>query len=211
MRTFDAAMREVLKQPKYDVLTGRAVDYREVILDALGRFVVGLLDRLNWLDADAADYNLSFFAYAFIGVAVALTLLTVAAVVYFTLRHKRKRRRQTETVAEWFGDIAEKRLSLDALLEHARVYAEQGEYREAVRHRYIALLIVLHERQWIRVDKSKTNAQLSIEMWGTRPGQSDMFDEVIDVFHRTWFGHKWMDDARYQRFVKRAEETESEE
>ena len=206
MSRFYMAMQEVLERPQYDILTGRAVDYQQVIMEAISRAVLNLLERVRLRIPDSPVYNLEALTFFFV-VAVALLLLgTSMGVTYVILKYRRKRVSHTASVAAIFDDIANKKFSLSDLLGMSQKYAEKDQLRDAVRYYYMAVLVALDDRRTIRVDKSKTNAQLARELSAAAPYLSEAYLSVVGVFEESWFGKKKVDEGRYRHFAAYAEE-----
>ena len=212
MGDFYQAMQEVLQRPRYDVLTGRAVDYQQLIREALLSVVEAVFDafinflrRLNFAVPNAPNYNLQAITTVFLIVTGALLALALFGAVYFLMKRHGRAAKEKASLSNIFDDIANKRFSLADLLKISEEHAKNGQYREAIRHRYIAVLVILNDKQIIRVEKSKTNAQLSSELHSASPALAQSFDNVVDTFHRSWFGLKPVD---YQDFILNAEKVE---
>ncbi|MCL1999606.1 MAG: hypothetical protein FWG65_12665 [Turicibacter sp.] len=192
---FEQAMREVLERSQYDILTGRAVDYRQVVIDAILNGIINLLERINFNIPEEAEYNLQAFALMF-AIFAGILLFVVSMCVTYTLL--KRRRKSDEITSSIFDDIANKRLSLTDMMRLSKDYADRNNFREAVRYSYIAVLISLDDARIIRVDKSKTNAQLMQELKNHEFSKS--FDSVVDIFHKSWFGRKDIVATEYQDF-----------
>lgn len=200
-------MQEVLYWPQYDILTGRAIDYQQVLMEALGRAILNLLERINFNMPASGDYNLQAITTAFI-IAAALLLLAASMAITYTLLTRKSRR--AKRAADYFSkavfeDISNKRFTLSDLLRIKEEYAQNDQFRDAVRYYYIAVLVALNDKKTIEVDKSKTNDQLAQDIKDAAPALFEPFTSVIDVFQRTWFGMKGMDEERYSRFAASAE------
>ena len=206
MTPFYEAMQEVLQRPQYDILTGRALDYRQIIIDAVNQAIIRLLEGLFLRVPDSPDYNLEAITNVFIVVTALLLLGGITGIVYFVLKHRGRNAAKEVSIATIFDDISNKRFTLADLLRLSRQYAEKNQFRDAVRHYYIAVLVALHDKKTIQVDKSKTNAQLTRELALAAPSLSDPFISVVNVFQETWFGRRNVDANRYYHFTVNAEE-----
>jgi len=203
MNPFNEAMHEVLQRPQYDILTGRAVDYQRVIFEAIGRAIADLLSRID-IDLPGG-YNLQLITTVFIVVLALLLLGASIGLAYILLKRAGKKAQQELGVSALFDDIANKRFSLADLLRLSKEFEEKRQFRDAVRHHYIAVLVSLDDKRTIRVDKSKTNAQLARELADAAPALAGSFVSVVDVFHQTWFGMKVLGEDDYRSFAKSAE------
>ncbi|MCL2398290.1 MAG: DUF4129 domain-containing protein [Defluviitaleaceae bacterium] len=207
MTPFYRAMHEVLERPGYDILTGRAIDYQQVIIEAFGRAILNLLERINLATPHEPTYNPETITFIFVIATALLLLATSIGVTYMILKRRgQKAAQEMSSISTLFDDIARKRFTLSDLLEDARKYAENGRFRDAVRHLYIAVLVALHDKKTIKVDKYKTNDQLARELALASPLLSEPFIAIVDVFHQTWFGKKGLEEEQYQHFAAVAEE-----
>lgn len=206
MSYFYEAMQEVLAGPKYDILTGRAIDYQQILMEALGRALISLLEQVRFNIPDTRDYNLEAITYIFVVVAFILLLGASAGVIYIILKRMGRRSKQKSAVTAIFEDIAHKRFTLPELLRLSRDCANKNQLRDAIRYCYIAVLVALDDKQTIKVDKSKTNAQLSQELALAAPTLTGPFISVVDVFQQTWFGFKAVDEIKYHKFSQDVEE-----
>ena len=206
MSYFYEAMSEVLARPHYDILTGRAINHQQVIMEAIGRAVVSLLEQLQLHMPEYTEYNADTLIIIFVA-ASALLLFGIAAWVVFVLMKRRRNKIKTAAdVSAIFEDIENKKFSLPELLQISRKLAEKNQFRDAVRIKYIAVLVSLDEKRTIRVKKSKTNAQLAGELAAAAPDLFNPFVIIVDIFHEAWFGLKNLDKDSYARFAFNAEE-----
>ena len=206
MSSFSQAMYEVLQRPEYDILTGRAIDYQQVIANAVGRAIINFFERLSLRMPDTPVYNLEAITVIFVIVAALLVLLASMGITYLILIRRGKKAAKDDTMSVIFDDIANKRFTLADLLGNSRKYAESGQFRDAVRYLYIAVLVALHDKNTIKVDRHKTNAQLVQELSLASPSLLNPFVVIVDIFQQSWFGLKDVDESRFHQFTAVAEE-----
>jgi len=202
---FNEAMQEVLELPKYDILTGRAVDYQQIITDALVNALINIISRINLSLNDSPEYNLQLILNFFIVIAALIFLGAAIGIVYILLK-LRARKNHELGVTEIFENVENKRYTLSDLLRHSVKYAEMREYRKAIRHKYIAILVKLNDNNTIQVNKSKTNYRLSNELSVAAPDLSESFGIVVNMFHASWFGKQDVCEEDFNFFSKAAEE-----
>jgi hypothetical protein len=90
-----------------------------------------------------------------------------------------------------------KQATMESLFEDARRFAARGEFREALRHDYIAVLYSLHSRNLITLRDFKTNGQLEREVKNNADELHADFKVLVNAFNYTWFGNKAIDAAIY--------------
>jgi len=192
MRGFDESFEKVLSGRKYDILTGRAPNLREIfanILDDIyNTYILPILRRLrfNAPGGETAGLPKNTLRNVFITAAV---LLAVAA-VFFIVRRLRAPKASGKTTREIIEALKTNATTYDKLLSEAAVFAEKGLYRDAVRYEYIALLWVLNTRGVIYLTDYKTNSQIKREIHRNAPPIYESFSDVVGMFNIAWFGHK---------------------
>ncbi len=170
----------------------RAALMRRVLDKALGwlRGLGGWLSGVTGL-GDVAAGPLMIVLLSIIGV-VALALLGL--LVYLILRTIRGQRvahlkRAAEAARARGRSDDEELLSLTArrALMAARRAAEKSDYRLAVRYVFFALLLRLAETGALELDLRKTNREYQRDLRSATPERA-VFDRVLDVFERKWYG-----------------------
>lgn len=88
------------------------------------------------------------------------------------------------------------------LLEQARRYAEDGQYRWALRFVYLTLLVGLSERDWIRLDDRKTNREYVKEV-RTKTADAAVAGRIArmtDRFECVWYGEQGCTVEQFQEY-----------
>ncbi|PKM79804.1 MAG: hypothetical protein CVU89_16425 [Firmicutes bacterium HGW-Firmicutes-14] len=86
------------------------------------------------------------------------------------------------------------------LREMAVRFAEAGDYRNAVRHLYLSLLLFMDKRSLISFRQSKTNGEYLREL-RTVSGDTDGFAVMSNFFERKWYGMEQCGIDDYQEFT----------
>ncbi len=95
---------------------------------------------------------------------------------------------------------------MSALSKPARTWASmadelaaRGEFREAIRHLYLALLARLHADGRITYDTTRSNWEYLRELKGPAP-LLGAFRDLTRRFDFAWYGHLWVDSSAYSTF-----------
>ncbi len=91
----------------------------------------------------------------------------------------------------------------DEWLARARRFAEEGDYRRALRAFYLSALSHLHGKQLIRITRAKSNAAYLSEVKRREhqvPGVEEAFSFVVKGFDRVWYGRYEVDEARLRAY-----------
>jgi len=94
------------------------------------------------------------------------------------------------------------RLTPEALLAQAERRAGAGEYREALRWLYQAVLLLLDRRQLVEFDEARTNWEYQRAL-GDQPDPwwPDRFAWATDLFEATWYGGQAAQEPDYRSFL----------
>jgi uncharacterized membrane protein len=190
--TFDYAMHEVLETSRYDFLTGRRVDIREVIFELIDSVLTWIFENIgfNMPTGVIGDAGLIVTVFS----AVAIIVIAVASFVLIRA-YLRSRVRKRHTIADIFEEI--RNHTVAELLELSR---DAENRRVAIRYKYIAAILHLNENDIIVIEPSATNAIISRQIRAAAPHLHDPFSRVAHAFHLTWFGHKHFSDENFSAF-----------
>jgi hypothetical protein len=190
---FDDALHEVLQGRRYNRLTGRSRNWREVISDFFDEWLASLLERLNlsW-PTGGEETRVVPLIFAVIGGI----LLTVGIIVLVRM-FLRGRRPKVHDLSSIFEELAQNNYTVAELLELCQ---NTDDRRTAVRYRYIAALLALNEREMIQILPSATNAIILRGLKKDFPTLAIPFTEMANGYHMAWFGYKMIDDDAYARF-----------
>ncbi|WP_162909682.1 DUF4129 domain-containing protein [Aggregatilinea lenta] len=81
------------------------------------------------------------------------------------------------------------------------------DYRTAIRYLYLSGLLALDERGIIRYDPSLTNQEHLAQLAG-QPRLRALFEPVVTIFDRVWYGVQPADAALYEDFRRALEQVE---
>jgi Domain of unknown function (DUF4129) len=151
-----------------------------------------------WLDAHLHVQVPSFFGGTWVPFVVIAVLVAVAAAVAFfafrngSLRRVRRARRTGVVVTE-----QDRALSAEQWRQEADRLAAEGNYREALRCRYRALVAELADRRLIDQVPGRTSGDYERAVRALVPEAAEQFSSVTRLFERCWYGHE-ASDAKTQ-------------
>jgi hypothetical protein len=203
MTPFNEAMYDVLQTSRYNRLTGRTTDIRGMVEDAAARLYRFLLERFGnrFLEGTGINTDAVALFFAFCGL---ITFLIITIVLIRKIKNKKIKPRHV--FQDVFEEIINKNKTALEWITVSQKHFDAGEYREAVRYRYIAGLTALHERKIITIKPAKTNAQIAAELFSAAPGLNPFFNMMTDCFHRVWFGVKPLEEGEFQKLSSSVKE-----
>ena len=141
-------------------------------------------------------------------------LVLVAAVLLFILIRSFKRKKTEQTELDESGGLTQQPLDHDTMSALSKPpetwagladeLAAKGEYREAIRHLYLALLSRLHRDGVIDYDPTLSNWEYLFAFKGALSLKAG-FKELTRRFDFAWYGNLGVDSLAYAMFRKVAE------
>lgn len=141
-------------------------------------------------------------------------IVLVAAVLLFILIRSFKRKQPSQTELDETGGLTEQPLEHDTMSALSKPpetwagladeLAAKGEYREAIRHLYLALLSRLHRDGVIDYDPTLSNWEYLFAFKGAS-GLKAGFKDLTRRFDFAWYGNLGVDSLAYAMFRKVAE------
>ncbi len=167
-----------------------------------GKKIKGKADQDESSDREEGSFFLPFFSgnsgivYLFIAfVAIALLLLMVVLIVsLFRSPSNQSLPEIKPRMGSGYENI--EKANLDGDLQYA---LKSGEYKEAVRLRYLMLLRLLNKHKFVAWKKDKTNGHYLREMYGKR--EFDLFRKLTLQFERIWYGEIAITEREYTGII----------
>lgn len=222
----DAASRaqHILDRPEFhsSSVKKKPVEALEKDDDEPGWFIKMLKEFFEWLfkqrkdDTHSPDPSPISDSRDMAGANVVMiaTIVAVVGVLLFILVSSFKNKKPTETALSESGELMQEALTVDpmsALSKPAETWAgladtlaAQGEYREAIRHLYLALLSRLHRDGVIDYDPTFSNWEYLFAFKGAATLKTG-FKELTRRFDFAWYGNLGVDAAAWAMFRQVAE------
>lgn len=191
---FDDALYEVLSWRRYDRLMGRTIDAWGWILERLEWLFYQIFSRLNF--PDDTEFNVTVIATIF-GIVGILLVITAAVIIIRSLI--RNRMVKNYKLHDIFEELGNKTYTVQELIA---LSDSVNEERYAVRYRFIAALLILDERQIIKIQPSATNLLIEDQIRIHAPSLTPVFTQIAHTFHLSWFGFKKIGSENFEQFAK---------
>ena len=189
---FDDALAEVLGWRRYDRLMGRAFDAWGWILERLEWLLYQIFRRLNF--QDDTEFNVAAIAAVF-GIVGILLAITAAVIIIQSLI--KNRMVKDYNLHDVFEELENRPYTAGELIALSNSMKEE---RFAVRYRYVAALLILNEKQIIKIEPSATNRLIENQIKTHAPELAPIFAQIAHTFHLSWFGYKKIGSEDYERF-----------
>ncbi len=179
-------------------------------LEHLQEWLVAWLERIfgklpRGQQSDAESGGLWSNQWVQTGLWVSLTLLLASGAVWLARRLRRPSTEAEDGTRIILGEAVALDLDADDLLAQAQAAAEAGDWRQAVRKVYIALLHELDRREVLALNPAWTNR----EYLSAVRAQARLYPamhELTDRFDRLWYGQHQGSREDYERCLSRYQE-----
>ncbi|MFZ5597208.1 MAG: DUF4129 domain-containing protein [Bacillota bacterium] len=188
-------LREILSRDEFTAYHVNKEDFPGRLLERLWEKIMELLSLVPVPGGHAKD----FLVPAVAAVLVALLLYAGYRMVMSLLGRRRLLRDHGGKVESSPGRYTD-------LLLRARELGATGEWREGIRYAYLALLFYMESKNWIRVEKWKTNFEYMLELNESNRELSEAFRSRAGIFERVWYGKGAVDESLFMRYVSWIEE-----
>lgn len=127
-------------------------------------------------------------------------ILVIVAIIVIIILKINKGFEKKRRVKEILGEKIDDKTTPLSLRQKASAFIQSGDLRKAIRYEFIALLLLMHEKNLVYLDETKTNEE--IYRYLKKNDFSNLFDfrNLIDIFNSTWYGHKTFDENSYDRW-----------
>lgn len=194
---FDKAVDRVLSKPEYAHLKRGIQDFIENIKEAITQWLRELLDNTfsNLPSAPSISKNMAtvFLVIGLVGFLAIAVLIAVKAGRTFSRK---------AAIKEILGERIDAGTTTASLREKAAVHLKNGEYRLTVRYEYIALLLLMHKKNLIYLDETKTNDEIAIYLEKNDFKPISIFKNLISMFNASWYGHKTVQGTVYENWSR---------
>ena len=194
--SFYQAMQEALQSPRYFSLQGGFDDVLDVvdnILDAIFDFILRLFN------VEFTGFGSGVDVEILSGIFIAIAVFIVAAIVMFCVRLFLRRRKKEAIYADGiFEEFAKNRLSFDEIMGLAKDYDAQNNLKEAVRYRYLGMIMVFNAKEIVRVTEAMTGGHFELEAARNMPSVQSGVRNTINMYYNLFFGHKSVSAIDYE-------------
>lgn len=192
---FDETIKRVLSRPGYKHLTGGLGDFIQRIKDMLSEWLGRILENAfnNLSNAPAISDRLSTI-FMIIG------LLIICIIIVFIIIRINKTFDKRTRVKEILGEKIDDRVTPNSLRSRGAMFIQKGDFRQAIRYDFIAILLLMHERNILYIDETKTGEEIYNYLRKNKFPKITVFKKSVNIFNSSWYGHKPSDQKLYDEW-----------
>jgi NADH:ubiquinone oxidoreductase subunit 3 (subunit A) len=136
-------------------------------------------------------------------VLIGIIVVVVLFLLIFTFFMVRNiRRNRTFREKKPLRSLKEMNWSYQKHIEEAKKQEELGEYTLSTRHLFLALLLFLHDKEWLEARIWKTNWEYYEELRKIQQQRADQFFLLANFFDEVTYGERKVSKEEYSKFSK---------
>lgn len=194
---FDQVIDKILNQSEYAHLKDSIRDFISKIKKAISDWFMKLLENKisSPQNAIKVSNNLSNI-FIIIGILIICAIIIIIVVkINGTFENKLK-------IKEILGEKISEDTTPTTLRDKAFKFNKEGNYRKAVRYDFIAVLLLMHRKNVIYLDETKTNKEIYKYLVKNKFNVSEQFQYLSNHFNHYWYGHKECSKQIYDDWYK---------
>ncbi|OGO80139.1 MAG: hypothetical protein A2Y21_06580 [Clostridiales bacterium GWC2_40_7] len=190
---FDDKIAEIRSRPEYVHLRTGIRDFIEGLRERLKEWLMDLLERAfsNIPDAPAISGQAST-------IFLVAGILLIMAIIIFIAVKAGKTLERNKKIKEILGEKIDGRVTTASLKTKASEYGKDGQYRLAIRYGYIALLLLMHEKDILYLEDTKTNHEILQTLKKSSFPMLPAFQQLAGMFNASWYGYKAYSKETYE-------------
>jgi hypothetical protein len=192
---------QTMEELRSELVYERAPDQSPTLSERIRAWVAGWISRI--LSNRAANTLYTWAWYIFFGI-----LLIFAIIFFFRSEINAVFNVRDSLVNETMQAWKEEEIAGRDFLQMASDKAAEGDYRTALRFRYLHLIQQLADGGLINWRPDKTNRDYQREI--SDRSVNEAFRYMTYLFNYTWYGHFSLDESTYDRAVESLMKVENE-
>lgn len=157
--------------------------------DWLGEQLVKLFPSMETADKAAGPLLITIIA-----IIIILVILAVTLIIRNRMRNTKYRDKHV------LHNAKEMEWSYQQHLSEAEKREDNGEFAEATRHMFLALLLYFHEKGWLKARIWKTNWEYYDELRKVNQTWADRFFNLANYFDEVTYGEYTVQKHEYEQF-----------
>jgi hypothetical protein len=188
---FEQTVREIINSSHYQHLKNNLINFITNLKDLILKWLYRKIDGLNWHLHPSVTDNASTF-FIIVGVLILIGFVVLVIVLF-----SRKVENPTP-IKEILGERIERTSTPYTYRKKAEEFEEKGEFRMSIRYGFIGLLLLMHERYLLYLNKASTNLEISAQLKKNDFSRQRELEKAVDIYNSIWYGHKDCGEGLYQ-------------
>ncbi|MBU3144264.1 hypothetical protein [Clostridium sp. CF012] len=193
-KEFDTTINNILQGSEYKHLKNNLLDFITKIKESVSQWIVKMIKKTisNISSPDSVSNNLA-------NILTIIGLLLIFIIVVIIIVKACKTFERKSRIKEILGEKISNKTTPSSLRSTAKEFGEKGDFRGAIRYDFIAILLLMHEKNIIYLDETKTNEEIYQYLKKNKFTMSLIFEYIINDFNSSWYGHQVYNRETYDK------------
>jgi hypothetical protein len=103
-------------------------------------------------------------------------------------------------VKEILGERIDGKVTPSSLRNKGLGFTKSGDFRQAIRYDFIAVLLLMHEKNLLYLDETKTGEEIYYYLTRNKFELVVIFKKLVNIFNSSWYGHKPSNQKLYDEW-----------
>lgn len=193
-KEFNNTVNKILQGPEYKHLKNSVADFIGKIKEWVSNWIKEMMNKAisNIPSPDSVSDNIANI-FIIIGLLVIFTIV-ILIIVKVSKTFERKTR-----IKEILGEKIDDKTTPSSLRQTAMSFGTEGDFRQAIRYEFIAILLLMHEKNILYLDESKTNEEIYKYLKKNKFPMLSVLEDLINNFNSSWYGHRLCNKETYDK------------
>ena len=182
---FDNTIGKILKGSEYKQLTSGIDDFIQNSKDVIIKWIEKIFNKIisNVHSKQVISDNLA-------NIFIIIGLLLIAIIVTLIIIKVSKTFEKKVRIKEILGEKINNKTTPTSLRLLAASFDTKGDYRQAIRYYFISILLLMHQKNIIYLDETKTNEEIYMSLKKNKKLNFLELKYLINDFNSSWYGHR---------------------
>ncbi|KGX90656.1 DUF4129 domain-containing protein [Pontibacillus marinus] len=189
---------QILEQDEYQVYYEEQENPFQYLLNQIGEWLLRMFQKL-FPQIQITDQAVDVTMYVLGAVGIVILILLVVLI-----KRNLASNRTSRSNAHPIQHKDELAWSSDKHLQEASSYKQKGDYQQAIRHVFLAMLLYFDQQKWIEARVWKTNWDYYEELKKINLVWATQFYELAQRFDEVTYGEREVDEQEYESYRQQA-------
>lgn len=196
-KEFDNTINDIFQSSDYKYLKSSLADFIQTSKERISQFIKDIINKtiLNIKSKDVVSNNLA-------NIFMIIGLLLITAIVILIILKVSKTFDKREKIKEILGEKILNKTTPSSLRLLAVSFEAKGDFRQAIRYHFISLLFLMHQKNVIYLDETKTNEEIYKYLEKNKFSEFLAFKYLINDFNSSWYGHRLITKKNYDMVLQ---------
>lgn len=196
-KEFDSTINKILQGSEYKHLKNSLGDLIQRIKEEISKWIQKTFNKVisNISSIDTVSDNLA-------NILTIIGLLMIFTIVVLIIVKASKTFEKKARIKEILGEKIYGKTTPSSLRHTAVSFEEKGDFRQAIRYDFIAILLLMHEKSIIYLDETKTNEEIYKYLKKNKFSMLSVFEYLTNQFNCSWYGNRICNKETYDKVLQ---------